>query len=484
MAKIDTLIKHMVDRGATTLRMVPGDFPSFELPGGHRSTTGHAIIHGSVIDGMVKEILPVEFDEDFQRGKEIRFNYVFGNDLLKVLVRKSSGGAQVVIVRSLRVDSKEDAPPIAVRFKALGPLLKRLVQEGGSDVYLNANEPAIIRLEGQLEVDREGGIWSPKDLEELVKAWPPPPVLEIYQSGQDTEFTCGQPEAHFRLRVSLLHDTHAPAVAIRVIPKKIPDAETLGLGKWIQRLSGLNKGLVLLAGPMGSGKTTTLACLLNLANHTRKDYIVAIQDSLEFEYPEGSCLIRQRETACCLDTQKRAIRAVLRQAPAILSVGELRDAETIDLTLQAAHTGRLVFAMVPTATITDTLYYLVEAFPQDRQDSIRSRLAEVLKAMLGHSLVRKIGGGQTVALETLFNNSTIAALIRENRYAAIPGAMKTGRYGQVSHNDALIQLISNQAVDPMEAYLRCHDRESFILSCKNVGIEFDPRAEGQMVTEE
>jgi len=488
MPKLDAMLDQMVHRGATVLRLVPGDFPTFELPGGHRSPFGGTPLGGPQLDGLIREVLPEDQEEGFKRGQELRFTYTYAGEAFKIVTRRFQAGTQIVIGRSARTGAEVPGEVLSASSggapAALEPIIVHLLREGGSDLYLNCNEVAIFRMDGQLTADPEFGIWTPRQIEELIKSWAPAEVMEAFRTGHDTEFACTAAGSNFRLRVSLFHDCQGPSVAIRIAPKLIPDAETLGLGQPVQRIASLNQGLVLIAGPMGSGKSTTQACLVSLANSQHSGYAVLIQDSLEFEYPQGQSLVRHKETGRDLDAQKRAIRAALKQAPDILAVGELRDAETIELALQAALTGRLVFAMVSSATLADTLYYLIDAFPTDQKPRIRAQMAEGLKAILGHTLLRRPGGGRAVALETLFNNPTIASLIREDRVLQLPGAMKAGRYGQVTHNDALIQLIANQTVEPMEAYLRCQDRESFIAACKQYGIAFDPRCEGQVVTEE
>ncbi|HWQ09158.1 MAG TPA: ATPase, T2SS/T4P/T4SS family, partial [Holophaga sp.] len=356
----------------------------------------------------------------------------------------------------------------------------RLLAEGGSDLYLNAGEAPIIRTDGSLAEFGEAGPIAGKELEDLVRPIAPAKNLEVYQGGGDTEFSLEDPSLHCRMRVSLFHDASGPSVSIRVIPKAIPDPATLGLDETVQRLAHLRQGLVLLTGPMGSGKSTTLACLLDIANRSRKDYIVAVHDSLEFEFPTGSCLLRQQEVGRDANRQKQAIRSALRQAPDILALGELRDAEGLELALKAALSGRAVFTTLPTTSLLDTFYALVNAFPQNRQSHIRGCLAGCLKAVVGHTLLRRATGGRVVALETLFPNPAIAELIRSDKLEQIPGAMKGGRYGQMSHNDALIQLILARTVEPMEAYMRCQDRESFIGACRKAGIDFDPRAAGHV----
>jgi len=181
--------------------------------------------------------------------------------------------------------------------------------------------------------------------------------------------------------------------------------------------------------------------------------------------------------------QRQAIQSALRQAPDILVIDEIRDPMTIDLALQAAHAGHVVFATLQTASIVDTLTCLVDSFPIDRQPWIRTRLAGCLKAVIGHTLLRRPTGGRVAALETLFTTPAIAELIREDKLPQVPAAMKGGRYGQETHNEALVSLIQRGIVEPMEAYLRCQERDTFIAACKKAGIDFDPRGEGAITTD-
>jgi twitching motility protein PilT len=358
-----------------------------------------------------------------------------------------------------------------------------LLTDSGSDLYMSGDEVPLARLNGRLEAWSEYGPIPGKHLEDLVRTWVPPRIWAAYAAGQDTEFSHNDPALPCRLRVSLLHEHPFPSLAVRVIPREVPDADTLGLSEAVRRLANLNKGLVLLISPMGSGKSTTQACLLNQAHATRTGYLVTIQDSIEFEFGQGGCLIRQREMDGDPQRQKQAIAAALRQAPDILAVGEIRDAQTLDLALQAVQTGRMVLGTLATSSLMDTLFRLAETFPPEHRVRTLARLADALTAILGHTLLPKAGGGQVVAMESLFNNPAMATLIRGGNLNQVPEAMKQARYGQLSHNDALIQLILNRKAEPRDAYLRCQDRESFIAACREAGVPFDPRSAGR-VTED
>lgn len=486
MAKIDKYLENMISRGAPILRLDPGDIPLLELPGGHRLPLSSAELMGTVLDGLTREILPEALQTSYLRGEKITFDYTFSQETFQILACKSNLGPRVVVGRG-GSSSLGGSPPSTAGVAApptksqkLSHLISRLLSAGGSDLYLNTGELPIMRLDGRLEVLDSTVAIPGKELEDLVKPITPPKNLEVYQAGGDTEFSFDDGSLMCRMRVSLFHDASGPSVSIRVIPRAVPDADTLGLSETVRRLAHLSQGLVLLTGPMGSGKSTTMACLLDIANRSRKDYIVTIQDSTEFEFGKGNCMLRQQEVGRDTSRQKQAIRSALRQAPDILALGDLREADVLELALQAAHSGRVVFATLQTTSLMDSFYFLIDAFPQSRQSHIRGRLAVCLKAVVGHTLLRRLGGGRVAAIETLFINPALAELIRADKLELIPTAMKGGRYGQITHNDALIQLILSRRVDPTEAYLRCQDRESFIAACKKANIDFDPRGAGQV----
>jgi twitching motility protein PilT len=481
MAKIDKYLENMISRGAPILRLDPGDIPFLELPGGHRLPLSGAELMGTVLDGITREILPELVHTSYLRGEKITFDYTFNQEAFQILACKTNLGTRLVVGRGGSSAAAQSTPAMGSgKSEKLSALISRLLSAGGSDLYLNTGELPIMRLDGRLETLDNTGAIPGKELEEMVKPITPPKNLEVYQSGGDTEFSFDDGALMCRMRMSLFHDAAGPSVSIRVIPKAVPDAATLGLSETVRRLAHLSQGLVLLSGPMGSGKSTTMACLLEIANQSRKDYIVTIQDSTEFEFAKGTCLLRQREVGRDTSRQKQAIRAAMRQAPDILALGDLREADVMELALQAAHSGRVVFATLQTTSLMDTLYFLIEAFPQGRQAHIRGRLADCLKAVVGHTLLRRASGGRIAAMETLFLNPAIAELLRADKLEQIPGAMKGSRYGQLTHNDALVQLILARKVEPMEAYLRCQDRESFIAACKKADIDFDPRSAGQV----
>jgi twitching motility protein PilT len=480
MAKIDKFLQQMLNKGAAIMRLDPGDSPVVEVAGGHRIALSSQELLGTVLDGLAKEVLPEISVTAYLRGEKVNFDYTFEGMRFQFLVCRSSLGTRLV---AARFGSGPEAGAVSTTLDSLDPLIMKLLTGGGSDLYLSVDEAPMVRMGGRVHALTDYGNLPAKRLQELVQTWVPPKVWDAFLAGQDTEFARTDPGLPCRLRVSLLHDHAGPGIAVRVIPREVPDPVSLGLPETVLRLAGLNKGLVLLTGPMGSGKSTTQACLLALANSSRKGFVITVQDSIEFEFPEGNCLIRQREVGCDPVRQKQALRAALRQAPDILAAGEVRDGQTLELCLQAAQTGRMVIATLSTTTPEQTLATLAAYFPLDQRRRVLGRIAEALTAVVGHTLLPRKGGGQVVAMETLFNNPGVAALIRGDKLNQIPAAMKQSRYGQVSHNEALVELITAGRVDAMEAYLRCQDRETFIAACRRADLAFDPRVAGQLVTE-
>jgi twitching motility protein PilT len=485
MAKIDKFLATMVGRGAPLLRLDPGDVPVLELPGGHRTPLSGQELLGTVLDGLAKEVLPPEQETAYLRGDKIQFDYVADGERFQILLARSNLGTRIVVGRVAGGSGKAGSAAGGGSLKSakLDVLVQRMLSSSASDLYLNTDEFPVLRKDGKLEIQDDITPLGSRDMEDLIKPWVPAKNMEAYVAGHDTEFSHLETSLPCRLRVSLFHDATGPSIALRIVPKEVPDASTLGLSEAVRRLASLNKGLVLLTGPMGSGKSTTLACLLELINQTRKDFIIGVYDAVEFELGKGGCLARQREIGRDPKRQRQALRSALRQAPDILVIDEIRDPEAIDLALQAAHAGHVVFATLQTASIVDTLSCMVDSFPMERQPWIRTRLAGCLKAIVGHTLLRRTSGGRAAALETLFTTPAIAELIRDDKHSLVPAAMKGGRYGQETHNDALVSLIQRGIVDPMEAYLRCQERDTFIAACKKAGIDFDPRGEGAITTD-
>jgi len=262
-----------------------------------------------------------------------------------------------------------------------------------------------------------------------------------------------------RFRVNAFMDRRGPAAVFRAIPSRIVTAEELGLSPEVQALCRLTKGLVLVTGPTGSGKSTTLCALVDLANRVRQDHIVTIEDPIEFVHESKGCLVTQRQVGMHTNSFKQALRAALREDPDVVLVGELRDLETVGIAIETAETGHLVFGTLHTTTAASTIDRIIDQFPSDRQEQIRVMLSESLKGVIAQTLCRKVGGGRVAAMEVLLATPAISNLIRESKTFQIPSVVQTSRrLGMVGLNDALVELVEKGLVEPQEAYLRAIDK--------------------------
>ena len=297
-----------------------------------------------------------------------------------------------------------------------------------------------------------------QDVVQLLAPIMPEKNRKEYSERHDTDFAY-EIAGLARFRANIFADRRGPGAVFRVIPSKILTAEQLGLSPHILQLCQLNKGLVLVTGPTGSGKSTTLCAMIDYINKTRQDHIITIEDPIEFVHPNQKCLINQREVHTHTDSFKDALRAALREDPDIVLVGELRDLETVAIAIETAETGHLVFGTLHTTTAASTVDRVIDQFPADRQAQIRIMLSESLKGVIAQTLCRKIGGGRVAALEVLIVTGAVSNLIREAKTFQIPSIMQVNKAnGMVGLNDALMELVTKKLVEPAEAYAKAVDK--------------------------
>jgi twitching motility protein PilT len=275
-----------------------------------------------------------------------------------------------------------------------------------------------------------------------------------------------------RFRVNAFRDRAGAGLVARSVPSTIITVDELGLSQEVRALSQLSKGLVLVTGPTGSGKSTTLSSLVHLVNETRNDHIITIEDPIEFVHQSKGCLITQRQVGVHTGSFKNALRAALREDPDVVLVGELRDLETVSIAIETAETGHLVFGTLHTSTAASTVDRIIDQFPPDRQSQVRVMLSESLKGVISQTLCRKIGGGRVAAMEILLVTPAVSNLIREGKTFQVVSIMQTSRkLGMVTMTDALMGLVERELVEPREAYLKAPDKSAILQALKSKGFD-------------
>ena len=351
-------------------------------------------------------------------------------------------------------------------------LFNRMAEVGASDLHLSVSMPPMVRKDGKMQkLECSESTLTPDSMEDLIYSIMPERNREEFAKRSDTDFAY---EIHglARFRCNVFMDRKGMGGVFRIIPAKMTTAEQLGLSQAVLGLCELSKGLVVVTGPTGSGKSTTLCAMVNHINSRREDHIITIEDPIEFVHENIKCLVNQREVHNHTDSFKDALRAALREDPDIVLVGEMRDLETIAIAIETAETGHLVFGTLHTTTAPSTVDRIIDQFPADRQQQVRVMLSESLKGVIAQTLLPKKGGGRVAALEILIITPAISNLIREGKTFQIPSAMQTGKnHGMVMLNDALFELVKNGTVEAKDAYIKAVDKTGFETMLTRAGMK-------------
>ena len=347
----------------------------------------------------------------------------------------------------------------------LDKLLERAVATGASDIHLKLGRPPMLRIDGTVKA-MQGPDLSAADLDECLSAitWGLPQRYDAFKEVGDLDlaYTSGDLP---RFRVNAFRQRGAISFAFRVIPKIVPRFEDLALPPGVQALSDEHRGLVLVTGATGSGKTTTLAAMVDYINRSRDSHIVTIEDPIEILHPDHRSIVNQREVGLDTESFGQALRRALRQDPDTILIGELRDAETAQTALQAAESGHLVFSTLHTVDASETIARMIEFFPEAKQQQVRSILAGVLRGIVSQRLLPTISGGRVAAVEVMINNARIADLIRENRADEISEAIAEGDYFKMqTFSQALITLVLTGRVDREVAANASSNRHDFLVA--------------------
>ena len=351
-------------------------------------------------------------------------------------------------------------------------LLREMIQRKASDLHITAGAAPVFRVDGEIHFGAQSvqGVLGSDDIEAMVTEIMTPKAREDFATLRDADYAY-EIKGLARFRVNVFQDRNGVGSVMRQIPIEVLSAEKLGLPKACYDMCWLSKGLVLVTGPTGSGKSTTLAAMIDFINKNRSDHIITIEDPVEFVHQNHKCLVNQREVGLHTKSFKNALRAALREDPDIVLVGEMRDLETISIAIETAETGHLVFGTLHTTTAVSTVDRIIDQFPSDRQAQIRVMLSESLKGVVAQNLVPKIGGGRVAAQEILLGTHAVAAMIRDGKTFQLPSVMQTSKQqGMVTMNDALMALVQKKLVDPKDAFIKAVDKTGFAGMLKAAGI--------------
>jgi twitching motility protein PilT len=345
----------------------------------------------------------------------------------------------------------------------LDAILLRAVGLGASDVHLKVGQPPVVRKDGELALVTEHEALGDADLEAVLAhvTSDHPARRDQFEATGELDLAYSSPELP-RFRVNGFRQRGAISFAFRAIPDRIPGYSELHLPPGVGRLANEHRGLVLVTGATGSGKTTTLAAMLDEINRTRSQHIVTIEDPIEVLHRDQKCIVNQREVGLDTESFGQALRRVLRQDPDVILIGELRDAETAQVALQAAESGHLVFSTLHTLDAPETVGRLVEFFPPEKQAQVVSILAGVLRGVVSQRLLPRLGGGRIPAVEVMVSNARIAELIRERRTEEIGDAIADGEFFEMqTFAMALLDLVLSGLVDRETAANAATNRHDF-----------------------
>lgn len=351
-------------------------------------------------------------------------------------------------------------------------LFRMMAEHGCSDLHLTSGNPPLFRKDGDITNIGNAASLSPAQVERLLLPITPDKNYDEFIEVRDTDFAY-EIAGVGRFRCNLFMDRIGPGAVFRIIPSEILTAEQLGLSDKILDLCFLQKGLVVVTGPTGSGKSTTLAAMIDYINRKRAAHLITVEDPIEFVHKNKKCLVNQREIGVHTLSFKNALRAALREDPDIVLVGEMRDLETISIAIETAETGHLVFGTLHTNTAPSTVDRIIDQFPPDQQAQVRTMLSESLRAVIAQTLCKKIGGGRVAALEILMVDHAISNLIRGGKTFQIPSVMSTKKAaGNITLNDALAKLVRDGLVTAEEAISKAVDRDGLRKTFDATGVSY------------
>jgi twitching motility protein PilT len=340
--------------------------------------------------------------------------------------------------------------------------LHRVVADGGSDLHITVGVPPMMRIDGSLRPIEGAPVWLPEDVHREVTSLLSPAQIEQFDRTNELDFAYPM-RGYGRFRVNVYRQRGSMGAVFRLIPTEIKSLRDLGLPPAIGRFATLPRGLVLVTGPTGSGKSTTLAALIDRINRTRSDHIMTIEDPIEFLHSHQMSVVNQREVGQDTESFQRALRQVLRQDPDVILIGEMRDLETISVALTAAETGHLVFGTLHTQSAPQTIDRIIDVFPPHQQAQVRTQLASTLRGVVCQTLVPHASGkGRVAATEVLVMTPAVANLIREEQMHQLPGVLQAGStHGMHTLDQNLAELVDEGRITYEAAEERAQDKDGF-----------------------
>lgn len=486
MAIIDRYIEPLKKPGAQAITLRSGAGVELMISGASKALSS-APLAGSQIISVLSEILPAGFQNEVEgSAKDFSYDSPMGQVKITVITKGDNVSARIMPAGTGQAaaggappadqsQTQQQKPNIAIGApQKIDKLFNKMLDKGASDLHLKSGLRPMIRQDGDMAFLEDTSELSHDDLWALLKPIMPQRNIAEFEETKDTDFSY-QVGTRARMRSNMFMDLAGVGAVFRQIPAEILTVEQLNIPQAAVNFCDHSKGLVLVTGPTGSGKSTTLAALIDHINTKKSDHIITIEDPVEFVHPHKKCLINQREVGTTTMSFKNALRAALREDPDIVLLGELRDLETTEIAIETAETGHLVFGTLHTNTAASTVDRMIDQFPADRQSQIRAMLSESLIGVISQTLCKKIGGGRVAVLEILVVNSAVSNLIREGKTFQIPSIMQTAKnVGMQTMNDVLIDFVKQKKVAPEEAYLKAIDKKSLADGMAKAGIKFKP----------
>jgi twitching motility protein PilT len=525
MSQIDNFISMMVQRKFDRAILV-NDRPGHLYAGDHEEPG--PILPSQKMQQVVQEIVPSHLRPQLGQDGQVQFAYQSPHGVWDITVQRNENHLQLTLTTSSnggppqaanaggapqaeaanqamppsapspappveerrRVEMPTAPPPPQVQVVAEAPrggtrriqhideLFHIMKQLDASDLHLSSSELPMMRIQGIMRKLSDYEVNESEYLKTILFAIAPSRNQQQWEEERDTDFAY-ELQGVARFRCNLFSDRHGIGGVFRLIPSDVLTVEQLNLPKAMVDFCMLSKGLVVVTGPTGSGKSTTLAALIDFINKNREDHIITIEDPVEFVHNNIRCLINQREVHVHTESFKRALRAALREDPDIALVGEMRDLETIQIAIETAETGHLVFGTLHTTTAPSTVDRIIDQFPAAQQAQIRVMLSESLKGVVAQTLLRTKDGKRVAAYEILLCPTAVANLIREGKTFQLPSQMQIGKgQGMLTMNDSILQHVISGRVDPLEGYIKTVDKLGLLQSyeANDIEINFDTTA--------